>query len=88
MNNMPPSGKHPLKKVISRPVVKVQLPAPDSNNAAIIYSQDGKVQMETAVGMVSKRLHPGERVAYFKSDLDEDGILELGDRVPTPDPAW
>lgn len=80
----------PPRKVLGRPVVKISLPPPGSAEAAIIRDKDGKIFMQAETGAVSKRFPPGETVGYFKSEHFEDGILEIGDRVPAPtgDDAW
>jgi len=92
----PPSGRVPVtsidspppqRKISSRPVVKVTLPE-RPGDAVTIVDKDAKIRMLSETGMVSKRFRPGERTVYFKSELYEDGILEIGDRVPTPEPAW
>lgn len=89
--NGPPSGRYPTqteqprrREPVSCPVVRVTLPGPGAGAAgdAVVESRDGKVRMSPGPGMLSKRFRPGELVAYFKSELYEDGILEIGDRVP------
>lgn len=77
------------KTIVARPVVKIQLPGENENRGAVIYSQDRSIDMPAALSMAKKRLKPGETFGYFKSELDDDGVLEIGDRVkPDPNPPW
>jgi len=68
-------------------IVKVQLPADGEIAGAHLYSEDRSVTMPVPLSIASRRLQRGERAAYFKATF-EHGILELGDRVPDPVPAW
>lgn len=91
----PPSGRHPIssteatpptkRTIVASPIVKVTLPEPGTDDAAFIASRDGKYTMTVPRSAVSKRFNRGERVLYFKSELDGEGILELGDRLPDED---
>jgi len=76
-----------VRTVLERLVVKIVLP-PEEFGGAIIYSEGGKLQMEAPLSVASKRLYRGERFAYFRAELDSDGILEIGDRLPPPVPVW
>jgi hypothetical protein len=69
-------------------IVKVQLPPRGEVAGASITSEDRRVAMFVPLSVASKRLERGERAGYFQATLDEHGILELGDRVPAPIPAW
>jgi hypothetical protein len=67
-------------------IVKVQLP-PKGEVGAVLYSEDRGVVDHVPSSLVARRFARGERAAYFQATL-EHGILELGDRVPAPVPAW
>jgi hypothetical protein len=79
----PPKKREP----VLRPVVRVTIP--EGSSSAIVYSEDRKVDTTFPAGALAKRFYRGEaRSGYFKSDLFEDGVLEIGERVPDPSPRW
>lgn len=91
-SNGPPSARvtsidspPPQRKLLSRPTVKVTVKGPGDVE---ITDEKKTIAMTASTEMVLKRFRPGETTLYFKSELYEDGILEIGDRVPTPVPAW
>lgn len=68
-------------------IVKVQLPAKGEDWGAYVYSQDRSVDEHVPRNIAARRFVPGESAGYFSATL-EHGILELGERVPDPVPAW
>ena len=84
MSESPTSVNAPPPKAFQSHVVKIVLP--EGRGAAVIYNKDRTIFMEHPVGLLQKRFAPGERVGFFRGELDADGILEIGDRVP--DREW
>ena len=70
-----------------RMIVKVQLPAKGEVGGASLYSQDRSIMMPVPLSLASRRLKQGQREGYFSATFEHD-ILELGERVPDPDPKW
>lgn len=66
-------------------IVKVQLREPGAG--AVIYSEDRKVVDSVPTNLVTRRFARGEHAGYFNATFEHE-ILELGDRVPDPVPAW
>lgn len=85
----PESGhlERPIRNVVHSPIVHVVMPAQGEPSVARVYSKDWKVDTTVPVGGVAKRL-AGATHGYFKAELFDDGILELGERVPAPEKAW
>ena len=65
-------------------IVKVQL---HDDGPAVISNESGKVMMTVPLGIVSKRFQAKETRGYFNAEY-QGGILEIGDRIPDPVPAW
>lgn len=65
-------------------IVKVVIPDDPNQAQAYLSSEDKKVSMHCPIGLMQRRL--GEsKVGFFKAEYD-NGIIELGDRVP--DEKW
>lgn len=75
--------EQPKQKKVTPYVVKITM---HRNGAATVESKDKKFSTVLSNATVAVRFHKGEREGYFKVDLDEHGILEIGDRTTPKDP--
>lgn len=89
MNDQPPesvtvpSPDQPQKKKCTPYTVKIVM----GKNGAAVTSKDGALNLGIANGTIAVRFHKGETEGYFKVEVDEYGVLEIGDRT-TPKEPW
>lgn len=70
-------------------IVKVSLPT-GTQVQARITTQDGSIKQKVNAELVGRRFKDKDvKVGYFSANLDDKtGSLEIGDRLPDPDPLW
>ncbi len=92
-----PSGRNPIDGATPQPVRRrepkssqlVRVSLPENSDVAVVYSEGRVIDATYAAAALSKRFRPGEaRSGYFRSELFDDGVLEIGERVSDPDPRW
>lgn len=76
----------PPPRAFETHIVKVTLPRPNSLDQASVHNESRTLAMLLPSGLIAKRFAHGERVAFFRAELDGSGILEICDRVP--DKKW
>ncbi len=87
MNAPPPDGPSPPPKPVVPHIVKVQLPPPDFGVECLITNEDLTIVLRRPADFLRKRFGVGEVIGYFRAELDEDGTLEIGERV-FPSRQW